>query len=230
MNLASINPKMITATIVSFIVIAFVALVYGTVSLLTPTKESPPSVASTSPQDQSELVILTLPISISFGAELSTEQQANTSFTIQPELEVSQEWSSNDTLQLTPNQFPQESATYTVTTLYRGKPIHTFSFGTSNTTLEQLTEDARTQAEDDFLFAEAEKEFYQTYPWYAHLPIETSEYVIVYNFEKEAFRIRLTLGENALGAEIEAAKNRALDSLEAIGIDLNTYKYYVVIN
>lgn len=124
---------------------------------------------------------------------------------------------------------PESATTYEVAILYKKKVTHSFSFKTSDKTSAQIREEGRQQAEDDFLFAQAEREFYETYPWYRNLPIKTAEYVIVYNFERSAFRIRLTLGERALGAEMEAAKNRALKDLENIGANLSKYNYYFLI-
>lgn len=226
MRLSNINPKIITAVA---IIIPAVLLVVFIVSLLIPDRESYPSVSSTSPQDGDEGVILSQPIVIYFQEELDSSQQANISFKIQPTIELPQEWTAADTLELTSAQLPESATTYTVIVSYKNEEIHSFSFETTTKTKEQIVEEGRQQAEDDFLFAQSEKEFYETYPWYSKLPIETDDYVIVYNFEKKAFRIRLlTLGEDALGAEIEATKNRALDSLEAIGVDLNKYDYYIL--
>jgi hypothetical protein len=185
-------------------------------------------VASSNPQNQSEDVILTPPITVSFAEDLNTDQQANISFTIQPDLDVLQKWFSAAVLQLTPTQSPESSTTYTVTILYKKKTIYSFTFATTAETPEELAEAGRIQAEEDFLFAEEEKEFYETYPWYVSIPIRTEDYVIVYNFEKEAFRIRLTLGDNPSGAEINAAKREALDDLEDIGANPNTQGYYFI--
>lgn len=230
MKLSDINPKIITAAVVGFIAIVFIALVVSLFVRPAEEEDAAPAVASSSPQNQSEGVILTLPITVSFAEDLDTGQQANVSFTIQPGLDVLQEWTNAAVLQLALTQLPESSTTYTVTVLYKKKAIYSFTFTTTAETPEELTEAGRVQAEEDFLFAQEEKEFYKTYPWYGSIPIRTDDYVIVYNFEKEAFRISLTLGENPLGAQIEAAKTRALDSLEAIGVDLNVYDYYVLID
>ncbi|GEM_PF-3082201 len=225
MKLPDINPKIITAAVIGVSVFLLIVFIVGR---LTPSPEEYPAIASTSPLDQSEGVILTLPISISFAEELSRQQQAHISISITPELEVSQKWTNNHTLELTPARSPESTTTYTVVISYKNRKIHSFSFETATKTPEEIAEGNRQQAEDDFLFAQEEKKFYETHPWYSKLPIETADYVIVYNFEKNAFRIRLTLGDGVLGAELKAAENRALQDLENIGVDLKKYDYYVV--
>jgi hypothetical protein len=139
-------------------------------------------------------------------------------------------WTAAGTLQVTLNQDLEKATTYTVSVLYANDQIHSFSFTTSDITQEQLAEDISEQVEGDKLFAEAERVWYQENPWYTEIPMVNEDYTIVYDFAEKSFRIRLTLGDNPLGAQIEAAKTKALDSLEAIGVDLNVYDYYVLIN
>ncbi|NIT03682.1 hypothetical protein GTO10_01995 [Candidatus Saccharibacteria bacterium] len=228
MKLEDISPRTITITAIILIVGLIAMLIVGILLIREP--ELMPAVASTIPQDNEEGVLGILPLEITFQEELDGAVQSDVAVVINPETDSSATWSSANTLQVTIDQGLESATTYTVAVLYKQKEIYSFSFKTTDKAKEQIEEEARQQAADDFLVAEAEKDFYKTYPWYASIPIETNEYVIVYNFEKEAFRIRLTLGENALGAEVEAAKNRALGDLEAIGVDLNEYSYYFLID
>lgn len=223
MRLSDVNPKIITAAAIAIPTILLVAFIIG---LLIPDREAYPSVSGTSPQDMDEGVILSQPIAVYFQEDLDPSQQSNVSFEVQPALELSQGWTANNSLELTLVQLPESATTYTVTISYKNKEINSFSFKTTTKTKEQVAEEGRQQAEDDFLFSEAEKEFYETYPWYPELPIETTDYVVVYNFERGAFRIRLTLSQGALGSEVGAAKSRALEDLRNIGVDLNRYAYY----
>ncbi len=228
MKLQDISPKTTTILIAGAILIVVVALIVGLILRGVP-EEALPAVAATIPQNGQEGVLGIIPLEISFQEDLNAADQANIDINVSPAVDKTISWTTANNLRVTLNQDLEQALVYTVSILHKNKEIHSFSFTAVDKTQEQVEEEARQQAADDFLVAEAEKEFYETYPWYTSIPIETDDYVIVYNFEKESFRVRLTLGENPLGAQIEAAKTRALDSLEAIGVDLNVYDYYVLI-
>ncbi|MCX6817051.1 MAG: hypothetical protein NTZ93_04240 [Candidatus Beckwithbacteria bacterium] len=81
-------------------------------------------------------------------------------------------------------------------------------------------QDSTQQTPDDLKYSQALTELHQQYPWYSQLPIETSEYRIIYDFDKQSFRIRL------LTQPSETIKQVAIDKLKAIGVDLNKFSYY----
>lgn len=229
MKLQDISPKTTTILIAGAILIVVVALIAGLILRSVP-EEALPAVAATIPQNGQEGVLGIIPLEISFQEDLNAADQANIDVNVSPDVDKTISWTTANNLRVTLNQDLEQASVYIVSILYKNREIHSFSFTSVDKTQEQVEEEARQQAADDFLVAEAEKEFYETYPWYTSIPIETDDYVIVYNFEKESFRVRLTLGENPLGAQIEAAKTRALVSLEAIGVNLNVYDYYVLID
>lgn len=84
----------------------------------------------------------------------------------------------------------------------------------------QLLKDSAQQTENDFKYGQALKDLHQKYPWYSQLPIETNEYRIIYDFDKNSFRIRL------LTQSSESIKQAAIDKLKEIGVDLNKFSYY----
>ncbi len=74
--------------------------------------------------------------------------------------------------------------------------------------------------QDDLKYGQALEKLNQTYPWYSQLPIETKDYRIIYDFDKNSFRIRL------LTQVSETIKQAALDKLKSVGVDLNQFSYY----
>lgn len=83
-------------------------------------------------------------------------------------------------------------------------------------------EKAAQQTQDDLNTAKAIKTIHEQYPWYSKIPLETTDYRIIYDFEKDSFRIRL------LTKSTTAIKDAALADLEAIGVDLNEFNYYFI--
>lgn len=225
LKLSNIPPKIITITICGIAIGLIVALIIG----LWPQPEVPPSVATTNPGDGTEDVLLgVLPVTITFQQDLSTDQQEGISFSAQPSIDSTTKWAAANEIQLTPTQLLEGSTTYAISVLYKNESIHTFSFQTADISSEQLLEDIRQQAKGDAIFAEDQKEWYQDNPWYAELPIVTNGFTIVYDVEEKSFRIRITLGDDATNAEINAAKQEALDDLKDIGADPNTQGYYFI--
>ena len=78
--------------------------------------------------------------------------------------------------------------------------------------------------QDSLKYGQAIKELNQKYPWYSQLPIETKDFRIVYDFDKNSFRIRL------LTQASETIKQAAVDKLKEIGVDLNKFSYYFLEN
>lgn len=77
-----------------------------------------------------------------------------------------------------------------------------------------------TQLPNDQLYGQALESLHQQYPWYSQLPIETKDFRIIYDFDKKSFRIRL------LQPSSPEIKQKALDALKNIGVDLNQFSYY----
>lgn len=84
----------------------------------------------------------------------------------------------------------------------------------------QFLKEPAQQTENDLDYGQAIKELNQKYPWYSQLPIETKDYRIVYDFDKNSFRIRL------LTQSSQSIKRAAVDKLKEIGVDLNKFSYY----
>ena len=76
------------------------------------------------------------------------------------------------------------------------------------------------QLPNDLKYNQELTDIHQRYPWYSSLPLETEDYRIIYDFDKNSFRIRLLTGNS------DSIKQAALKSLKEIGVDINKYPYY----
>jgi hypothetical protein len=75
---------------------------------------------------------------------------------------------------------------------------------------------------NDQVYNQAVTSVVEKYPWYPQIPIETKDYRIIYDFEKNSFRIRL------LTQSTEDLKQSALTKLKNIGVDLAKFNYYFI--
>lgn len=226
MKLADIPRKKITIAIAILLGGLLLAFIIGFLRVVSP---AAPTVAAVEPTDGQENFLGEIPIAVTFREDLTEKQQELIYFEFQPEAFFTMEWAASNRVEaaLTPLGL-ELNTTYAVKVLYNNKPIHTFSFKTPNITAEQLEQDLTEQTEGDDLFAAAQTDWYEENPWYSQLPIIEEDYTIVYEPDTKKFRIRLTLGENALGTQIGDAKERAVKSLETIGVDLSWYDYYFI--
>lgn len=91
------------------------------------------------------------------------------------------------------------------------------------------TIDPRTApASDSYDYNQAFDKLLKTYPWYTSLPIETTTYRIIFDYEKQQFRIRI-FDSNITTKNKQVLISDALNKLKKIGVDLNGYKYYVIL-
>lgn len=54
---------------------------------------------------------------------------------------------------------------------------------------KNLIEDIKTQSEADIRFSETTYILLKKYPWFSKFPLLTKEYLVVYDYERESFRI-----------------------------------------
>jgi len=76
-------------------------------------------------------------------------------------------------------------------------------------------------------FSQAVWKYIQDYPWILDLPIETKEYRVIYDLQKENFRIRLKISRNSPQDIIDNLTNKALEKIKEI-YDKEPIPYYVV--
>lgn len=86
--------------------------------------------------------------------------------------------------------------------------------------------EAKTLTGRDYIYAQATIDFIKKYPWYEKMPINTQEYLIVYDLDKSSFRIVLKMSPTSPESQKNAAINSALQDIKSIGAD--STKYYTV--
>lgn len=87
-------------------------------------------------------------------------------------------------------------------------------------------QDSAQQIQDALKYGQSLKELNQKYPWYSKLPIETKNYRIIYDFDREMFRIRIksaTVATEGVKLDIQSA----LNDLKKVGVS-EPIKYYVL--
>jgi hypothetical protein len=78
----------------------------------------------------------------------------------------------------------------------------------------------------DLKYGQAMTAITQQYPWYPKLPIVTKDYQIVYDFDKQMFRIRIK-SVSPITTEVKTITQSALNDLKNIGVQ-EPIKYYVL--
>lgn len=87
-------------------------------------------------------------------------------------------------------------------------------------------QDSAQQIQDALKYGQSLKELNQKYPWYSKLPVETKNYRIIYDFDREMFRIRIksaVVATEGVKSDIQSA----LGDLKKIGVPA-PIKYYVL--
>jgi len=99
------------------------------------------------------------------------------------------------------------------------------------TTEEELTEESDKKQEQsalDMEYTQQVKEFYEAYPMFEFLPIETEDYRVVYSVEKDKYRIRIKKNSNEITEqEKQILVNKALKDIKQAGEE-GEIKYYVL--
>lgn len=187
----------------------------------------PPSikVLETSPKDQTKEVLVTEKIVITFSRTPSKNEQDNIKVESDPNQNFKLNWQNNN-LTATPQNPLKESTSYSINISLTSKNIYKFSFKTASISYSQIVKDVQEQSVSDYQFNQALKKFYDQYPWYRKLPIETSDYRIVYDFQKNQFRIRI-LKPNANSSDQTNIVNDALSALKKIGVP-EPISYYIL--
>ncbi len=185
------------------------------------------SVINTQPSDKQKYVLDNISITIEFNRSLAQQEKESIGLLIDPETEVSLEWVSNNQLSATPSELLIKNKNYSIILTFENASFYTFNFETNLYSSSDLQKQVNIQTEDDLLFGQALSEFHQDYPWYRKLPIVKDTYTITYDFEKEQFRIRLSI-KPADENEQNEIINRALEDLKNIGVDTKDLKYYVL--
>lgn len=200
-------------------------VVFGSFFIPKKQKESPLNVLSTTPKNNAQFVNEKSEVIITLNRNLTQEEGNNLKVQIKPDEKTEIVYQENK-IRISPEESFEMNTAYEIQVIFKEKTIYKLTFITTPFTQQQIEEEGSKQTAGDLAFTEAYKQFLIKYPWYTKLPIETFEYRIVYDFEKESFRIRLKIKPQGEEQEKNIV-NKALKDLEKIGVR-KPINYYVL--
>lgn len=166
---------------------------------------------------------------ITFNKVLDESTKKKLSLKITPEITSDNHWKENN-YQYTINNTGKLklNTTYTIAVLYKGKEIYSKEYLTSRYTLEEQAEHVKEQGEADIKFNEAVTNLRLQFSWYDDIPIDTSQYTIVYDYDEKKFRIRLKIPKDSSQETIQTLTDKALKDMKDVNIDTAKWGYYVL--
>lgn len=207
-----------------FIMLGFVSLVSIVFLVSIFTKQPGITVIKTTPADNTADVADNSNIDIVFNKTPTTNDQQKISIVISPQVDAVFEWS-GDHLVIAPKKSFGKGVTYSIVVNYGGISIYKFSFETMLFTREQIQKEGPLQSQADKDFGDIYTKFITSSPWYLKIPIETTSHRIVYDFDKQKFRIRLKV-PLTIDQQTSTVTN-AVDNLKTIGVP-SPINYYVL--
>lgn len=219
--------KTISTKQILFAIAATAIGVIFAISFSTKSAELYPVVISTEPANGEISVLDRAVIKINFGQNIPQKQQSFVSFSLSPVTELSSSWTSASSILIKPVML-LPNIDYAGVVLFRNQLIYKFSFKTNKFSLNELKEQGFQQGKDDFIFGQKMQKLMEQYPWYEKMPIQSPSYTIVYDFEKEAFRIRITATPPLTDNQRKTIEQEALKALRDIGVNTTLQSYYVL--
>lgn len=203
------------------------ALILSISSLMSP--KLSPKILTVSPKNGNSGVSPNVQLKIVFTSKINEKNVDKIEVKVFPNLNHTKMWVKADTLIVRPAEPLLLDTKYTVSIFYNQKPIGSYAFSTKSGPQLTVTEKAVVeQADDDKVFNEETAQILASLPWYTKLPIDTSEYRVVYDFVKKSFRIRLKVYSDAPNEKIEELKEKALRDLIKVGANPQKETYYVL--
>lgn len=204
---------------IKYIFIAFFIVLAGLVLLTARKKIYAPEIVSVRPVNGQENVSLDSNVQVYFKDDVPEINKMNFRVRFLPGVPGSLRWQSNNILEVRTGGL-SGGTVYEMEVFYKDKSIYKLTFKTveaySIEDLKEMTEMALDVKEDmDKLLKE--------YPWFPKLPVVTDQFVIVYDFEKQSFRIRLKMPSSSLESSKSQAIQRAREAIKEIGGDENNY-------
>ncbi|MBP7842988.1 Ig-like domain-containing protein [Candidatus Woesebacteria bacterium] len=218
--------KLSKITRITIIVAVILGLFSLGLSLLSP--EQTPSVSSITPVTEFG-ISLNSNFTITFNQILDSSTKKKITFQVSPAFSTQEEWLENNyQYNITPSVLLKKNTQYTVTVFYKNKSIFSKQFLSSQFGLEEETEHIKEQSQADIEFNEAIENLEKDFFWYKDIPIDNSEYTVVYDYDRKEFRIRLKIPENSSPEVIQTITQKALLAMEDLGINPKDWGYYVL--
>jgi mRNA-degrading endonuclease RelE of RelBE toxin-antitoxin system len=171
-----------------------------------------------------EVPVTTSNIIFSFNKNIPSQETKNLTYIIQPET-PSEFLISGNHMTIGFKENLQKGTTYTIDVKYNNKLISETKFETEVLTQEEISKFGALQTNGDLVFGKAYENMLTKYPWYQKIPIETSQYRVIYDFDKQMFRIRILDSETS--DQIKTTIQTAVTNIEQIGVSA-PIKYYVL--
>lgn len=161
-------------------------------------------------------------ITVTFIDPIPTTQQTTIKLSLTPSIEGKQTWSEDrKTVIYTPINPLETEASYTATlTRDEGSASWTFttaSFNDSSSSDQEKLEEIRSQN-----VVKAENEFFQKYPWYNNLPLESENYFVYLDTEK-GILVGLIYPDPSsstpIDTQVNSMKQEITNRLNSVGIN-----------
>jgi len=180
---------------------------------------------SSIPKNNSLFVSTKSEVVITFNRNITEEEKNILKVKLNPEEKIKTVYQENKII-LSPETEFKTNTKYEIQVILKEKVIYTLVFTTFPLTPQEIEEQGTKQTAADLAFDEKYRDFLTNYPWYQTLPIERNEYRIIYDFERESFRIRIKIATETAEDE-EVIVNKALEELRKIGVP-DPIPYYTV--
>lgn len=159
------------------------------VILAFPKKNTPVQITKTTPANDATNVIPSDSIIVEFSQEISTKQQEQISYFINPQIPSTSNWTDNKTLKITPKDFLIDNTVYKIQITFENEILYELAFRTKP--YDELTEDEEVAvlARGERLYNQSIKEDLQENPWKANFPIITEKYTLIYAPPRDAYSV-----------------------------------------
>lgn len=190
------------------------------------TNTNPISVISSIPKNGSRYISEKSEVFIELNRSIKNNEYDKIKINISPDVKTETVYLENK-IRIKPETNYNYGTEYIINLYYSDSIIYTLLFTTNPVTPEQFKEDAKMQMEADIAYNEAVKKIIEDFPWYTNLPIENNKFRIVYDYDKNMFRIRLL--KEFSQEEINEITKESLLLIEQAGAS-KPIKYYILEN
>lgn len=185
-----------------------------------------PIVSSISPNNETN-VPENSSFTLSFSTLLDDKTKKSLTFQTNPVISAKSYWLDNNYqyyFQLT--ELMKNNTDYTIQVFYKDTEIFSHSFKTAEFSLEEMQAQLIEQSKYEHEFGQAVREQIQEFPWYQKIPIETDQFIIVYDYKLKSFRINLLIPENTNEEIKQNLQKKALTALQEINVDPVEWNYH----
>lgn len=164
-------------------------------------------------------------VNIVFNRNLSDWEKSGVVIKVSPQTNIDSSWAGKQ-LNIAAKGGFKTKTVYNIEVDYRFFKLSSFSFTTVDYTAEELRQQINQQYAGDRAFDQSFTGEINNNPWIMSLPIENSNYRIVYDYNEKSFRIRILVSVDS--TQKQKLINQALADLKKIGVTTTPIPYYVL--